>query len=398
MRTFVLLVTRMTTQLTTCIYIPRIYTHLASQQVPNIYHRSFVIASAATDRAVLIDVSQQAVAHGIVRGMSVAEARLRCNDLLVVPVIDLDTNPFEHAIEKVMLRHSDVCERQSIDIWMAELTALGRNYASAMDHLRQFQHDLIQYLHMPCVLGAGSNRLVATIAAQRAGERPNIVLPGRETKFLAPLPIRLLPGVGSQTNALLSRLGITTIGDLARISEADAARILGSSGPALRLSAEGLETSIPNNSKTTIAERWTCQTEPCRDHHVLRAQVHLLTERIGRAIRSDGVGVGALTIRITWLDRTHTQRTSHFVPRRNLDYELTSESRRLLEHLLAARRMAIIAVDVSVSDLGGMQQDLFAPDNTKRQRYQRAVDVVKTRHGTGAIVAAWMLRHIRRAA
>ena len=71
-----------------------------------------------------------------------------------------------------------------------------------------------------CSIGIATSRLVAKIASDQA--KPNgvlRVLPGVEARFLAPLEVRKIPGVGKVMEKNLHALGIRRIGDLAALDE-----------------------------------------------------------------------------------------------------------------------------------------------------------------------------------
>ena len=62
--------------------------------------------------------------------------------------------------------------------------------------------------------------VVAKVASDR--RKPGgltVVRPGREAAFLAPFPIRLLPGIGPRAEERLAAAGIETIGQLAALDE-----------------------------------------------------------------------------------------------------------------------------------------------------------------------------------
>src|SRR5204862_4684876 len=75
---------------------------------------------------------------------------------------------------------------------------------------------------LSCSLGVASSKVVAKVASDR--RKPGgltVVRPGREAAFLAPLPLRLLPGIGPRADEKLRAAGIETIGDLAALPEDD---------------------------------------------------------------------------------------------------------------------------------------------------------------------------------
>src|SRR5207302_173348 len=57
----------------------------------------------------------------------------------------------------------------------------------------------------------------AAIARRGVSRRHRVGAPGDEASFLAPLPLRSLPGLGPATETALSGLGIRTLGELAAL-------------------------------------------------------------------------------------------------------------------------------------------------------------------------------------
>src|SRR5258708_16477414 len=91
-----------------------------------------------------------------------------------------------------------------------------------------------------CSVGIGSSRLIAKVSSAQA--KPNGVLwiiPGEEPKFLAPLDVRAIPGVGKVMESNLHALGIRKVGDLARLEESELESRFGKWGLALAGKARG---------------------------------------------------------------------------------------------------------------------------------------------------------------
>ena len=91
-----------------------------------------------------------------------------------------------------------------------------------------------------CSVGIGSSRLIAKVSSGQA--KPNGVLwilAGEEAKFLAPLDVREIPGVGKVMEANLHALGIKKVGDLARLEDGELEDRFGKWGLALAGKARG---------------------------------------------------------------------------------------------------------------------------------------------------------------
>ena len=73
-------------------------------------------------------------------------------------------------------------------------------------------------LRLSCSLGVATCKVVAKIGSDARKPGGITVVPaGGEAAFLAPLPVRALPGVGPKAGARLADAGIATIGRLAEL-------------------------------------------------------------------------------------------------------------------------------------------------------------------------------------
>jgi protein ImuB len=96
-----------------------------------------------------------------------------------------------------------------------------------------------EQLGLPVRIGIAASKLAARVAAELP-KSPTIVEAGKESEFLAPLPLaRLTPQLDAA--ATLHRWGIGSIGDLARLPEAEVATRLGEIGRELHTAARGID-------------------------------------------------------------------------------------------------------------------------------------------------------------
>ncbi len=193
--------------------------------------------------------------------------------------------------------------------------------------------------------------------------------------------------LGQRSEAILQRLGVTSIGQLAQIPVDVLIQVCGSRGRTLARLAQGLEAEDDSRSSPTVSSTWHVPREPCADTWRLLATIQRLSERVGQSLRAQQQAAGRLTVQVTWTDRAMRQRTVHFTPRRDLDCDLVTASREAFRELLRDRRLAVLQMVVIAGDLGPIQQGLFAVDDSRRRRLQQAVDAVRRRFGSGAIQA-----------
>ena len=145
-------------------------------------------------------------------------------------------------------------------------------------------------------IGAGSGKQVAKIASGLA--KPDgitVVPPNVQQQLLGALPVRKLWGVGPVAEERLKRLGIETIGALARLPEPEAVSVLGATiGPSLQRLARGIDDrpvaeradAKQVSAETTYAEDIVTLAELRRAVEAIAAAAHRRLQRDGRAART----------------------------------------------------------------------------------------------------------------
>jgi DNA polymerase-4 len=158
---------------------------------------------------------------------------------------------------------------------------------------------------LSCSIGVATSKVVAKIASDR--RKPGgltVVRPGREAAFLAPFPIRLLPGVGPKAEERLVAVGIETIGRLAALHD-DELRALfrGVVGNQLRDRARGID---PRRLEVSV-ERISISCEETFPQDVgdperLHDELIRMAERLAGYLRDRGQTGRTVTTKLRYPD------------------------------------------------------------------------------------------------
>src|SRR5438270_8152694 len=174
------------------------------------------VGGARDRRGVLTTCNYEARAFGVRSAMPTFMALQRCPKLIVLPT-RFDAYRKEAAIvREILYRFTPLVETLSLDEAYLDVTAQTTEPAS----LAQVIRDLIfKKTKLTASAGIGPNKLVAKIASEI--NKPNgqyEVKPERVSEFMHPLPARKLWGIGAVTEEKLARAGITTCGEMQRLS------------------------------------------------------------------------------------------------------------------------------------------------------------------------------------
>jgi nucleotidyltransferase/DNA polymerase involved in DNA repair len=147
---------------------------------------------------------------------------------------------YSHKVYEVLQRFSPRVEMASIDEAYLDLTGTERLLGPPLAAAHSLHNAVHAATDLNCSVGAASSRLVAKIASDQA--KPHGILwipPGCEARFLAPLDVRKIPGVGKVTERNLHGCGIRKIGDLAQLDQTFLEDRFGKWGLALAGKARG---------------------------------------------------------------------------------------------------------------------------------------------------------------
>ena len=212
-------------------------------------------------------------------------------------------------------------------------------------------------------VGAGSGKQIAKIASGLA--KPDgiqVIRRADETRLLGGLAVRRLWGIGPVAEEKLHRLGIETIGQLAALSEAEVASILGATiGPALHRLARGIDDrpvaeraeAKQISAESTFAADLTTLEE-------LREAIVPIAEHAHQRLCRDGRGARTVTVKLKKSDMSTLTRSATLPYATTDGAALAALARRLL---LDPRQIGPIRLlGVGFSGLSNVRQESLFPD------------------------------------
>ena len=256
---------------------------------PELRGRPMVVGGDPQGRGVVATASYAARAFGIRSAMSCAEARRRCPEVVFVRPDIAHYREWSARVWELVREMSPAVEVLGMDEGYLELPDEDAGEAA---------HAVRRPSPSACAsrVRSGSRRARWWPRWRpTATSRASVVAPGEEAAFLAPLPLRALPGIGPRTEERLRAAGLTTVGDVAALDD-EALRAIssGRNGEDLRRRARGID---PRRVESVPAERISISSEttfpqdvrdPAELERVGReqsAQVAELLRKRGRAAR-----------------------------------------------------------------------------------------------------------------
>src|SRR5918999_407983 len=177
---------------------------------------------------VVLAASYEAKACGVATAMGGRQALALCPHAIVVPPRMSAYSAASKAVFEVFRDTTPLVEGLSIDEAFLDVGGLRRISGPPMDVAARLRRDVREQVGLPITVGVARTKFLAKVASGVA--KPDgllVVPPHAELAFLHPLPVERLWGVGRVTADKLHDLGITTVGQVARLPEKTLVSILG---------------------------------------------------------------------------------------------------------------------------------------------------------------------------
>jgi DNA polymerase-4 len=289
----------------------------------------------------------------------------------------------------------------SIDEAYLDMTGTERLHGPPLRAAHLLHQKMKADTQLNCSIGIGMSRLIAKVSSARA--KPNGVLwiaPGQEAKFLAPLDVREIPGVGKVTEQSLNGLGIHKVGDLARFDESFLEERFGKWGLALAGKARGedaggwFDSEVGADSDPKSISHEHTYNEDTANLEQLESTLMRLSEMVGRRLREANLHARTLQLKLRYKDFTTITRAHTLPSPTQLDNEIFEHIRLLFrKNLRKGAEVRLLGVHASSFEAQAEQGDLL--EDGRRQRWQQALsaaDRLRDKFGESSVSLAGGLR------
>ncbi|HEV3234800.1 MAG TPA: DNA polymerase IV [Candidatus Dormibacteraeota bacterium] len=340
-------------------------------------------------RGVVAAASYEARKFGVHSAMPSITARRLCHQLVFIPADFKAYGAASSRVFSVLRRYTPVIEPLALDEAFLDLSGSREARSHPEDVAARIKTEVREVTGgLTSSVGIGASKVVAKIGSDlRKPDGLVVVRPGEEPAFLAPLPIRVLPGLGPAAQRRLDGLGLRTVGDLAALPAAVLTARLGSRGPELQRLAVGddlREVSIPGMPKS-ISREVTFERDVV-DREKLRQTVRALAQDVTQSLRHNRLWARTVRIKLRYAGfETHTHQATLQAPT-DVDKEVLEALERLLDEALPEPR-PIRLIGVGASGLSDdTQGELFDPDRNRHHALDTALDQLRQRFGPAAVV------------
>lgn len=368
---------------------------------PSLKGKAVVVGGKSDQRGVVSAASYEARRYGVHSAMPLRTAYQRCPHALFVEGHPERYREYSGRVFEVLNRFSPVVEMASIDEAYLDMTGTERLLGPPLKAAHLLHEAIAAATQLNCSIGAATSRLVAKISSDQAKRNGVLyVMPGLEARFLAPLEVRRIPGVGKVMERHLHSIGIRRIGDLALLDEPDLESRFGKWGLALAGKARGedaggwFDAEIGERGDPKSISHEHTFNEDSRDPARLEATLAHLAEKVGRRLREHGLHARTIQLKLRYSDFTTITRAQTLPAPTQLDVDLIEQSRRLFrDNWDASREVRLLGVQTSAFEHTSGQLDLI--DGGRAERWRQALaaaDKMRDKFGESAVALASGLR------
>lgn len=370
---------------------------------PSLAGRPVVVGGAGA-RGVVAAASYEARAFGIHSAMPSGRARRLCPHAVFLPGHHERYSEVSTRIMAILHSFTPLVEPLSLDEAFLDVTGARRLWGTGPEIAVKIRQAVLDQEGLTCSVGVAPTKFLAKLASEAAkpvaaldGVRPGpgvVVVPvGGELRFLHPLPVRALWGVGPKTHERLDRLGIATVGDLAALPlDTLVATVGDASGHHLHALANGIDDRavIPEQGLKSVGHEETF----VEDHHDavrLGRELTRLADAVGRRLRAHGLAGRTVVLKVRFGDFRTISRSLTLPDATDSGRVVARAAHGLLAAVDVSVGVRLIGVSVSGLVAGGTVQ-LTLDGASEWGEADLAMDRIRDRFGVDAIAPAVSLR------
>ncbi len=365
------------------------YVSVEELEDPSLRGKAVIVGRDPDSRGVVASASYEARKFGVHSAMPLQQAKRRCPHAIFIRGHYEKYSEYSHRIHQIFSSLTPVVEMVSVDEAYLDLTGCERLQGPPLRAADTLIRRVKQATGLSCSIGASTSRVVSKIASDQAKPHGLLcVFPGCEAAFLAPLPIRRMPGVGKVTERLLQASGLNFIGDLQRQRPEALQQQFGKFGDWIYRKAFGqdIEAYRWHEEARSISHETTFAVDT-RDIDTIRQTLSELSQRVGHRLRQSGLMARTAGLKLRYASFQTISRERSLAKPTQFDQEIYEAGLSLFQfsfdprqkvRLLGLRASNLVTEPQQASLLDGERED-------KMSRLLESADKLRDRFGFDSV-------------
>lgn len=359
-----------------------------------------VVVGGAGPRGVVAAASYEARHYGVHSAMPSSRARALCPHAVFLDGDHAHYAAVSGRLMEIYRSVTPLVEPLSLDEAFLDISGTRRLLGPPEEVAATLRRRVREAEDLSCSIGVAPNKFLAKLATNRAkpraskegpveGSGVHLVPHGQELAFLHPLPVERLWGVGPATLTKLQRLGVTTVGQLARLDLGALTAALGpAAGAHLHALARGTDDRpvVPDQEPKSISHEETFPTD-LTSMDQLRAEVVRLSDAVAARLRHHGFRGRTVQLKVRYRDFSTVTRSQTLDSPTDRGTDVLDTAWSMLLRLPVERGVRLVGVGMSKLVREPAQQQLLfdEADGTAWDAANEAVDAIRSRFGSSLI-------------
>jgi DNA polymerase-4 len=290
---------------------------------------------------------------------------------------------------EILKGFSPLIEQVSIDEAYMDISGVDKLLGLPRDIGLEVKGRIRETISLTCSIGIAPNKFLAKVASDM--DKPDgltIVPPEKVPQFINRLSIEKVPGVGKKTVRTLNKMGVLTLGDIQQLPEHELLKKTGKFGQRLLKLSRGIDETpvVPHIASKSISSEQTLSVNT-NDREILKKQLLIQSEIVGRRAREKGVGGTTVTLKLKWADFTQVTRRVTIEEATNSTNSIYEQGLKLLDQVKTSTKFRLIDMPKQLSLFGKT-----GPLDRSWEEVEKAMDTIKERFGRDAIKRGGLLK------
>ncbi|MGI6365014.1 MAG: DNA polymerase IV [Bacillota bacterium] len=348
-------------------------------------------------RAVVSTASYEARKFGVHSAMPLVQAWRLCPQGIFLRGNMSKYAEVSRQIMQIMSRYTPLVEPLSIDEAFLDVSGCQGLFGPPVAIAASIQENILRELGLSCSVGIAPNKFLAKLASDL--HKPGgftVIEPGEVEAVLHPLPVEKLWGVGEKTAVKLRKMGIDTVGQLARLPQHLLTTAFGKLGVSLWHLARGEDVrTVETSREAKSISRETTFPRDLTDMDTVRAVLLELADDVALSLRRHKYLAGTVTLKLRYGNFETITRQGSLPAPACLTMPIYTKALELLNRIdLGGRGIRLLGVGSGnlVGSAGIRQLNFFEdPALAKEEKIAEAIDRVSQRYGRGVVKRATLL-------